>query len=231
MRVNHDTELLAPWLQRFFTKYLTQQKQVSGHTIHSYRDTFRLLLKFLEQTRKRGPSYVTLDDIDVAVVADFLLKLEKDRGISARTRNLRLTAIRSFFRFMSHELPERAGQIQRILAIPAKRQPHPLVHFLNPSETEALLTAPDCSSWLGRRDHALMLLAMQTGLRLSELTGLRMADLSVDAGAHVRVIGKGARNAARRWRNGPSRLLRSGYANVRLTATTIWFFPALAVVG
>jgi site-specific recombinase XerD len=191
MRISNDRELLAPWLQRFFTKYLTQQKQVSGHTVHSYRDTFRLLLRFLEQTLKRSPTSLTLDDVDASVVTDFLLKLEKDRKISARTRNLRLTAIRSFFRFTSHELPERAGQIQRILAIPAKRQPHPLVHFLNTSETEALLTAPDCSTWLGRRDHALMLLAMQTGLRLSELTGLRMADLSVNAGAHVRVIGKG----------------------------------------
>jgi site-specific recombinase XerD len=162
-----------------------------GHTVHSYRDTFRLLLRFLEQTRKRGPSCVTLDDIEASVVTDFLLRLEKDRRVSAGTRNLRLTAIRSFFRFISHELPERGDQIQRILAIPAKRQQHPLVHFLNPSETEALLTAPDCSTWLGRRDHALMLLAIQTGLRLSELTGLRMADLSVDAGAHVRVIGKG----------------------------------------
>jgi site-specific recombinase XerD len=191
MKVNNDTELLAPWLQRFFTKYLTQQKQVSGHTVHSYRDTFRLLLRFLEQTRKRSPASVMLDDVDASAVTEFLLKLEKDRRISARTRNLRLTAIRSFFRFASHELPERAGQFQRIFAIPAKRQPHPLVHFLNPSETEALLAAPDCSTWLGRRDHALILLAMQTGLRLSELTGLRMADLSVNAGAHVRVIGKG----------------------------------------
>jgi site-specific recombinase XerD len=189
--MKNDIDLFAPWLQRFFTKYLKQQKQVSGHTVHCYRDTFRLLLRFLEQTRKVSPASLTLDDVDASVVTDFLLKLENERRISARTRNLRLTAIRSFFRFMSHELPERAGQIQRILAIPAKRQSHPLVHFLNPSEMEALLAAPDRSTWLGRRDHALMLLAIQTGLRLSELTGLRMTDLSVDAGAHVRVIGKG----------------------------------------
>ncbi|MGD0325756.1 MAG: tyrosine-type recombinase/integrase [Terriglobia bacterium] len=178
-------------LQSFFTRRLIQQRQVSPHTISSYRDTFRLLLKFTEKRLHRQPSALVLEDIDAPLVTAFLDDLEKGRGITARSRNLRLTAIRSFFRYVSFEAPTHAAQIQRVLAIPDKRFTKALVHFLTRSEADALLAAPDQSSWYGRRDHALLLVALQTGLRLSELTTMRWPDVSLGIGAHIRVIGKG----------------------------------------
>lgn len=182
---------LAPLIQSFFTRRLIQQRQASPHTISSYRDTFRLLLKFLERQLGKAPSQLSLEDLEAPRIATFLHGLETDRGNSAGTRNLRLTAIRSFFRYVSFEVPENAGQIQRVLAIPGKRQPRPLVRFLSRAEAEALLDAPDVNTWSGRRDHTLMLLALQTGLRLSEITGLRKEDVCLESGAHVRVVGKG----------------------------------------
>lgn len=178
-------------LQSFFTRRLIQQRQVSPHTISSYRDTFRLLLKFTEKRLHRQPSALVLEDIDAPVGTAFLDDLEKGRGITARSRNLRLTAIRSFFRYVSFEAPTHAAQIQRVLAIPDKRFTKTLVHFLTRPEADALLAAPNQSSWYGRRDHALLLVALQTGLRLSELTAMRWPDVSLGTGAHVRVIGKG----------------------------------------
>jgi site-specific recombinase XerD len=134
---------------------------------------------------------LAIDDIDAPLVVEFLDELEKTRDVTARTRNLRLTAIRSFFRYVAFEAPAHAAQIQRLLAIPAKRFARALVPFLNRLEVDALLAAPDQRTWSGRRDHALILLAVQTGLRLSELTGLQPRDLHLGTGAHVRVIGKG----------------------------------------
>jgi len=178
-------------LQRFFTQRLMQQRLASVHTIASYRDTFRLLLQFAHKRLRKAPSALALDDIDAPLVMAFLDDLERVRGITARTRNLRLTAVHSFFRFAAFEVPSNAAQIQRVLAIPAKRFTRTLVPFLSRQEVDALLAAPDKRSWSGRRDHALLLLAVQTGLRLSELTSLRREDLHVGIGAHVRVIGKG----------------------------------------
>jgi site-specific recombinase XerD len=178
-------------LQSFFTRRLIQQRQVSPHTISSYRDTFRLLLKFTEKHLHRRPSALVLEDIDAPLVTAFLDELEKLRGITARSRNLRLTAIRSFFRYVSFEAPTHSAQIQRVLAIPDKRVTKALVHFLTRPEADALLAAPDQSSWFGRRDHALLLVALQTGLRLSELTAMRWPDVNLGIGAHIRVIGKG----------------------------------------
>jgi site-specific recombinase XerD len=182
---------LAPLLQRFFTDRLIKQKQVSPHTISSYRDTFRLLLQFLSKRLRKTPSQVLLCDLEAPLIAEFLDELEKERGNSARSRNLRLTAIRSFFLYASFEVPENVGQIQRVLAIPGKRHPRSLVHFLVRPEAEALVDAPNLATWSGRRDHALMLLALQTGLRLSEITALKKDDVSLKTGAHVRVLGKG----------------------------------------
>jgi site-specific recombinase XerD len=182
---------LAPLLQGFFTIRLMQQKQVSPHTINSYRDTFRLLLKFLSQKLRQPPSDLCLEDISATAVTEFLHDLEKKRTISARSRNLRLSAIRSFFRYLAFEVPSQAAHIQQVLAIPGKRYTRTLVNFLTRPEAEALLAAPDLATPLGRRDHALMLLALQTGLWLSELIGLSGEDLNLQAGAHVRVIGKG----------------------------------------
>ena len=178
-------------LERFFTQRLMQQRQASAHTIASYRDTFKMLLQFLHQRLRKAPSALTLDDIDAPLVMAFLDEMERARGITARTRNLRLTAVHSFFRFAAFEAPTHSAQIQRVLAIPAKRFTRGLVPFLNRQEVDALLAAPDQRNWSGRRDHALLLLAVQTGLRLSELTSLKHDDLHVGVGAHVRVIGKG----------------------------------------
>jgi len=168
-----------------------QQRQASRHTVASYRDTFRLLLQFAQQRLHKAPATLALEDIDAPLVTAFLNELEQVRGVTARTRNLRLTAVHSFFHYAAFEAPANAAQIQRVLAIPAKRFTRPLVPFLSRPEVDALLAAPDQGSWSGRRDHALILLAVQTGLRLSELTSLRRADLHFGAGAHVRVIGKG----------------------------------------
>jgi site-specific recombinase XerD len=181
----------AALLEGYFTQRLMQQRQASAHTIASYRDTFRLLLQFLQKRLSKAPSTLALEDIDAPLVAAFLDDLEKVRGVTARTRNLRLTAVHSFFRYAAFEAPSHAAQIQRVLAIPAKRFTRTLVPFLSRPEVDALLSAPDRRTWPGRRDHALMLLAVQTGLRLSELTGLQREDLHLGTGAHVRVIGKG----------------------------------------
>ena len=178
-------------LQRYFTQRLVQQRQASSHTIASYRDTFRLLLQFAQRRLHRAPSALALENIDAPLVVEFLNELEKSRDVTARTRNLRLTAIRSFFRYVAFEAPAHAAQIQRLLAMPAKQYPRALVPFLSRQEVDALLAAPDQRTWSGRRDHALILLAVQTGLRLSELTGLHQRDLQFGTGAHVRVIGKG----------------------------------------
>lgn len=186
-----NTPSFAGLLQGFFTQRLMQQRQASPHTIASYRDAFRLLLRFAQGRLRKAPSALSLEDVDASLILAFLDELESTRGITARTRNLRLTAIHSFFRYVAFEAPTHAAQVQRVLAIPTKRFTRTLVPFLNRSEVDALLAAPDQRSWSGRRDHALILLAVQTGLRLSELTGLRPEDLQLGLGAHVRVIGKG----------------------------------------
>jgi len=181
----------AALLERFFTQRLMQQRQASAHTIASYRDTFKLLLEFVQRRLRKAPSAQALEDIDAPLVMAFLDEQEQVRGVTARTRNLRLTAVHSFFRYAAFEMPSHSEHIQRVLAIPAKRFTRALVPFLSRQEVDALLAAPDQRTWSGRRDHALLLLAVQTGLRLSELTGLRHEDLHFGAGAHVRVIGKG----------------------------------------
>lgn len=186
-----NTPSFSGLLQGFFTQRLMQQRQASPHTIASYRDAFRLLLRFAQGRLRKAPSVLSLEDVDAPLILAFLDELESTRGITARTRNLRLTAIHSFFRYVAFEAPTHAAQVQRVLAIPTKRFTRTLVPFLNRREVDALLAAPDQRAWPGRRDHALILLAVQTGLRLSELTGLRPEDVQFGPGAHVRVIGKG----------------------------------------
>jgi len=182
---------LAPLLERFFTQRLMQQRQASPHTISSYRDTFRQFLKFAERRLHKPPSRLDFEVIDAPLVVSFLDDLENSQGVSVRSRNLRLTAIHSFFRYAAFEEPEHSAQIQRVLAIPSKRFTRTLVNFLTRPEVDALLAAPDQSTWSGRRDHAFLLVAVQTGLRLSEITGLKRDDLFFGTGAHLRVIGKG----------------------------------------
>lgn len=182
---------LAPLLEAFFTERLRRQRQASPHTIATYRDAFRLLLPFAAKRLGKAPSDLLVADIDAPLVGDFLDDLEKERGNSARTRNARLAAIRSLFRFAAVREPAASAVIQRVLAMPQKRFDRDLVTFLNRTEIDALLAAPDQSTWLGRRDHLMLLVAVQTGLRVSELIGLRVQDCVFGTGAHVRCHGKG----------------------------------------
>jgi site-specific recombinase XerD len=181
----------APLLERFFTQRLMQQRQASPHTISSYRDSFRQFLTFVQQRLRKPPSRLTFEEIDAPLIVAFLDALEKQHGVSIRSRNLRLTALHSFFRYAAFEAPAHSAQIQRVLAIPSKRFTRTLVQFLTRAEVDALLAAPDQRTWSGRRDHAFLLVAVQTGLRVSEMTGLTRETLILGAGAHVRVIGKG----------------------------------------
>ena len=180
----------AVLMEKFFTERLLKQKLASPHTIKSYRDTFCLLLLFIQERMHIHPSRLELTDINAPLVSEFLNHLEKNRNISARSRNVRLSAIRSFFRYAAYEAPAQSAQIQRVLAIPSKRYTRRLVTFLTKPE-EALLNAPDQRTWSGRRDHAFLLVAVQTGLSLSEMTSLQRQDLVLETGAHVHVIGKG----------------------------------------
>jgi site-specific recombinase XerD len=182
---------LAATLEAFFSDRLPRQRGASSHTIAAYRDTFRLLLTFAHERTGVAPSQLRFADLDAACVGAFLEHLAEIRGNGVRTRNARLGAIHSFFRFAAFRHPEHADLIGRVLAIPSRRVERALVTFLSGPELEGILAAPDQRTPLGRRDHALLLLAAQTGLRLSELTGLTCADVRLGVGAHVRCVGKG----------------------------------------
>lgn len=182
---------LAPLLQAFFTDRLLRQRQASPNTVAAYRDAFRLLLAFAAVHVGKPPSELLLGDLDVSAVVAFLDHLETDGGNSPRTRNARLAAVHSFFRFVAPREPSHAELIRRVLAIPQKRFDKNLVTFLTQPEVKALLAAPNLSTWLGRRDHALLLVAVRTGLRVSELTNLRVEDCIFGRGAHIRCCGKG----------------------------------------
>jgi len=181
---------LAPQLEAFFLDRLLRQLQASPNTIASYRDTFRLLLTFAEKHLLKAPSALLLSNIDAPFVGSFLEHLETKRNNSARTRNVRLAAIHSFFRFIAIREPAHSALIQRVLAIPHKRVDRNLVCFLTLTEINALLEAPDRNSWIGCRDHALLLTMIQTGLRVSELIHLKCEDISLEPGAHIRCRGK-----------------------------------------
>jgi integrase/recombinase XerD len=178
-------------IQSFFTERLLQQRQASPHTIAAYRDTFRLLLRFAVAHLGRSPSALRTEDLDPAFLGAFLEHLERRRGNSARTRNARLAAIHSFFRYVALTEPAHALLCQRVLAMPSKRAERRPIAFLDRTEMAALLAAPDLSTWIGRRDRVLLLIAIRTGLRVSELIGLHRGDVVGGPGAHVRCEGKG----------------------------------------
>ncbi len=178
-------------LEAFFTDRLMRQQKASPNTIASHRDTFRLLLGFAQERLKKAPSALTVEDLDAPFVGSFLDHLEKERGNTARSRNVRLAGIHSFFQYVALEEPSYSALAQRILAMPNKRFKRRPIEFLTRPEIEVLLAAPDQSTWGGRRDRTLLLLAIQTGLRVSELVGLRCSDIVLGAGAHVRCTGKG----------------------------------------
>lgn len=188
--------LIAPTLQSFFTDRLANQRHSSPCTIASYRDTLRMLVVFLQARTGKRPSSLDWQDLHVETIGAFLDHLETERRNSARTRNLRLTAIRSLFAYAALRHPEHAALIQQVLAIPAKRFDKVIVSFLTTEETDALIAAPDLARWEGRRDQALLLLAVQTGLRVSELTGLNCGDVTLGTGACVRCQGKGRKHRA-----------------------------------
>jgi integrase/recombinase XerD len=196
-------------LEAFFTDRLVRQRRASPHTIGGYRDTFRLLLAFARQQLKKEPSRLTIPDLDAPLIGAFLHHLEKDRGNSARTRNVRLAAIHSFFQYLALEEPGHSAIIQRVLAMPSKRYDRRPIGFLTRSEMEALLAAPDRRTWSGRRDHALLLVAVQTGLRVSELIGLQCQHIVLGTGAHVRCHGKGRKERCTPLRKEAVAVLRS----------------------
>jgi len=182
---------LAPTLEAFFTDRLARQRHASPHTIAAYRDTFRLLLGFVQRQTGKAPAKLGLEALDAPMIGAFLSHLETARGNGVRTRNARLTAVHSFFHYAALRHPEHAALIGRVLAIPEKRFATALVAYLTRPEIDAVLAGPDRATSTGRRDHALLLLAVQTGLRVSELAGLRCRDVELGAGAHVRCVGKG----------------------------------------
>jgi integrase/recombinase XerD len=181
----------AGLVQAFFTDRLLRQRRASPNTVAGYRDTFRLLLRFAKERLGKAPTKLSVEDLDVAVIGDFLDHLEKGRGNGARSRNTRLAAIHSFFQYVSFQEPAHAEQCRRVLAIPSKRYQRRQIEYLTAQEIDALLAAPDRTTWIGRRDRALLLVAIQTGLRVSELIGLRREDIVLGTGAHVRCEGKG----------------------------------------
>ncbi len=198
---------LPALIQRFFTDRLCVQMEASRHTVAGYRDTFRLLLRYASARHGKPPVKLTIEDIDADLVADFLVHTETTRGNSARSRNTRLAAIRSFFRYVAMSDPTWLLHCQRILAMPNKRYVRRAVTFLDGEEIAALLAAPDRTTWAGRRDHALLLLAVQTGLRASELVGLKCGDVVLGTGAHIRCMGKGRKERATPLRRETAKLL------------------------
>ncbi len=182
---------LPSTVQEYFTGYLVHQRRASPRTVASYRDAFCLLLRYAKDRTGREPSQLDFVDLDAALVTGFLQHLETERANSVSTRNARLAAIHSFYRFAAYRHPEHSALIAGVLAIPTKRTDSRLVLFLDDNEIDALLAAPDPDTWLGCRDRALLAVAADTGLRVAELTGLCRRDVQFGTGAHVTCSGKG----------------------------------------
>lgn len=205
----NSTASFPALLEAFFADRLMRQRQASPHTIASYRDTFCLLLQYAQQQLHKAPSDLTMPDLDTPLLGTFLEHLEQQRHNSARSRNVRLAAIHSFFRYVALHEPQYSALAQRVLAMPSKRHIRRVIEFLTHDEVEALLAAPDQATWTGRRDRALLLLAVQTGLRASELLGLRREDIVLGRGAHVRCLGKGRKLRCTPLRADTVKVLRS----------------------
>lgn len=199
---------LAPYLQKFFTERLGTQLKASPNTVSCYRDTFRLLLKFAAARLHRAPTALHVADIDSDLVGAFLADIEATRGNVARSRNTRLAGIRSFFKYVAVNEPQLLNHCQRVLAMPSKRHEKRTIDYPTDAEVDAVITAPDRSTWHGRRDRALLILALQTGLRVSELINLCRADVVLGASAHVRCIGKGRKERSTPIRKDSLRIMR-----------------------
>ena len=208
MSTSSQVPTFASLLQDFFCKRLIGERNLSNQTVASYRDTFRLLLKYAEQRIRKAPVALTLADLDAPVILGFLDQLQKDRGNCARTRNLRLVAVRSFLHYASHRDPTALPTIQRVLAIPMKRFDRPLLGFLSHEQMQAVLEAPDRTTWSGQRDHVMLNTFYNTGARVSEIIGLRVNDVDLDRGAAVHIRGKGRKQRVTPLWRGTARLLR-----------------------
>lgn len=206
---------LSAYLQQFFVDRLGQQMKASPNTIASYRDTFRLLLKFASERRKLEPTVLQVNDIDADLVASFLANLETARGNGARSRNTRLAAIRSFFKYVAVNEPQLLHHCQRVLAMPSKRHVKRAIDYLDRDEIEAVISAPDLATWHGRRDRTILVLMLQTGLRVSELVTLTCDDVALGSGAHVHCLGKGRKERATPIRKDTIKLLRDWLAERR----------------
>ena len=202
------THALAPYLQRFFTERLGTQLKASPNTIISYRDTFRLLLRYAAEKLKKAPTALQIADIDADLVGLFLADIEKTRGNAARSRNTRLAAIRSFFKYVAVNEPQLLHHCQRVLAMPSKRHEKRVIDYMTRDEIEAVIAAPDITTWYGRRDRAILMLTLQTGLRVTELITLSASDIALGAGAHVRCMGKGRKERATPIRKDSIKVLR-----------------------
>ena len=211
-------------LESFFVDKLLRQRRASPHTVQSYRDTFRLLLAFTKQHLKKAPSALALDDLDTPTIGAFLDHIEKERGNSPRTRNARLAAIHSFFQYAALQAPDHSAITQRVLAMQGKKYNRSLVHFLSRPEIDALLESPDRATWFGRRDHAMLLVAVRTGLRVSELTGLRVQDVVLGTGAHIHCLGKGRKERCTPLRKEAAAVLRA-WLRERAATPTEPLFP------
>jgi len=213
-------------LQSFFIDRLIKQRRASSHTVTAYRNTFRLFLRYAAARLGREPSRLEFTDLDATFISEFLDHLERERSNCARSRNARLAALHAFFRYVAFTAPAQALLCQRILAIPSKRFEHGIVDFLDEAETEALLGAPDSSTWIGRRDRALLLLAVQTGLRVSELTTLCRQDVTFGVGAHVRCYGKGRKLRCTPLRRDVARVLEAWLRGGQATGMDSPLFPS-----
>ena len=205
---------LAPVLQGFFTDRLARQKKASPNTVAAYRDTCRLLLAFARDQTGKPPSRLSLADLDATLVGAFLNHLEDQRGNGSATRNARLAAIHSLFKYAAPKAPEHAATISQVLAIPPRRRERAIVSYLTAEEIDALVAAPGRQTWHGRRDHALLLLGVQTGLRVSELTGLSRQDIHLGAGPHARCHGKGRKDRATPLTAQTARVMRTWLAEL-----------------
>lgn len=199
---------LPVYVQRFFTERLATQLHASPHTVASYRDTFRLLLNFVSGRLGQPPTGLLVSDLDADLIGGFLAFVENERGNTARSRNTRLSAIRSFFKYVAINEPQLLHHCQRVLAIPSKRHEKRTIDFLTREEIEALAAAPDPSTWFGRRDRTLLTIALQTGLRVSELVNLKCGDVCLGTGPHVRCLGKGRKERSTPLRNDSVKALR-----------------------
>ena len=215
---------LAPALEAYFTQRLIAQRQASPNTIAAYRDTFRLLLRFASERGGTPPSELDIAALDAPLVAAFLEYLQRERSNSIATRNNRLAAIHSLFTYLALHHPEHAASIQRVLAIPPKRSDRNLLTYLNEPEVDALLAACDQTSWTGRRDHAMLAMTIQTGLRISELIALNCQDVTLTAGANVHTVGKG-RKQRRTPLTPPTRTVLAAWLQERASASGAPLFP------